>query len=66
MEKVLTPLQAIRKKCLDCTGDNLEEIRKCPIEECPLYIYRSGKLEQDKEKTKERMAKARANRKLKE
>ena len=66
MEKVLTPLQAIRKKCLDCTGDNLEEIRKCPIEECPLYMYRSAKLEQDKEKTKERMAKARANRKIKE
>ena len=65
MEKVLTPLQAIRKKCLDCTGDSLEEIRNCPIEECPLYIYRSGQLEQDKEKTKERMAKIRANRKVK-
>ena len=65
MEKVLIPLQAIRKKCLDCTGDSLEEIRNCPIEECPLYIYRSGKLEQDKEKTKERMAKIRANRKVK-
>ena len=65
MEKVLTPLQAIRKKCLDCTGDSLEEIRNCPIEKCPLYIYRSGKLEQDKEKTKERMAKMRANRKIK-
>ena len=65
MEKVLTPLQAIRKKCLDCTGDSLEEIRNCPIEECPLYIYRSGKLKPDKEKTKERMAKMTANRKIK-
>ena len=65
MDKVLTPLQAIRKKCLDCTGDSLEGIRNCPIEACPLYVYRSGKLEQVKDKTKERMAKIRANRKVK-
>lgn len=47
MEKKLTPLQAIRKKCRDCTGDNLEEIRNCTIKECPLYPYKLNK--KDKE-----------------
>jgi len=37
-----TPLKAIRKKCLDCSGYSKKEVRLCPIVECPLYPYRMG------------------------
>ncbi len=40
---VLTPIKAIRKKCLDCSGGEHKEIEGCPITECPLYPYRFGK-----------------------
>lgn len=42
--KYLTPLQAIRKKCLDCCGGAYGVIRDCPIRTCTLYPYRLGKL----------------------
>ena len=38
-----SPLKAIRKKCLDCAGGCLKEIRSCSHTECPLYIFRMGK-----------------------
>jgi len=37
----LTPMKAIRKKCLDCSGTS-NEVKLCDIVQCPLYIYRSG------------------------
>ena len=37
----LTPMKAIRKKCLDCSGTS-NEVKLCNIESCPLFIYRSG------------------------
>ena len=37
-----TPIKAIRKKCLDCTCNQYEEIRLCPIIDCALYPYRMG------------------------
>lgn len=33
-------LKAVRRKCLDCCGNEVEEINGCPVEECPLYPYR--------------------------
>jgi len=46
----LTPLKAIRKKCLNCSGFSTKEVRDCPsfetdggIEYCFLYPYRLGK-----------------------
>ena len=39
----LTPLKAIRAKCLDCSGDSWAEVEQCVIPECPLYPYRFGK-----------------------
>ena len=39
----LTPLKAIRKKCLDCSGHSQKEVRECVIPGCPLYPYRMGK-----------------------
>ena len=43
IDKVLTPLQAIRKNCLICSGGSSEEVRQCPITDCPVYPYRFGK-----------------------
>ena len=38
-----TPIKAIRQKCLDCTCDQYEEIRKCTVINCALYPYRMGR-----------------------
>ena len=40
---MLTPLKAIRAKCLDCMCDQLAEVRLCPCKDCPLYPYRMGR-----------------------
>ena len=39
----LTPLSAIRAKCLDCCAGQVAEIRRCGLESCPLFPYRMGK-----------------------
>jgi len=39
----LTPLQAIRKNCLDCMCGSAKEVRLCPIKDCPLYSFRFGR-----------------------
>jgi len=41
--KLLTPIKAIRAKCLDCSAGQPSEVRKCVIPECPIYPYRMGK-----------------------
>ena len=40
--KMLTPIKAIRAKCLDCTCGSPQEVRLCPTPDCPLYPYRMG------------------------
>jgi hypothetical protein len=37
-----TILQAIRRKCLDCTCSQPVEIRECPVSTCGLWPYRLG------------------------
>lgn len=39
----LTPIRAIRRKCLDCSYGSYKEIEFCPIESCPLWPYRMGR-----------------------
>ena len=39
----MTPLKAIRAKCLDCCYDNVMEVRLCPATNCPLWEFRFGK-----------------------
>lgn len=41
--KILTPLKAIRKNCLDCMCGSSLEVKLCPSSDCPLYHYRFGK-----------------------
>lgn len=37
-----TPIQAIRKKCIDCSGGSTKEVRLCPCKDCDLYPFRMG------------------------
>lgn len=39
----MTPIKAIRAKCLDCCCGQVNEVRLCPCTECSLYSYRLGK-----------------------
>jgi hypothetical protein len=39
----LTPIKAIRAKCLDCCGGQKAEGKLCPCEDCSLYPYRMGR-----------------------
>lgn len=38
----LTPMRAIRAKCLECSNNQFSEVRECTVKSCPLYYYRSG------------------------
>lgn len=40
--KILTPLKAIRAKCIDCCCGNTKEPARCTITDCSLYPYRKG------------------------
>ncbi len=40
--KKLSPIKAIRAKCMDCSNNQPIEIKECPIQDCPLYYYRMG------------------------
>jgi hypothetical protein len=35
-------LKAIRRRCLDCSGNSLAEVRSCKFESCPLHPFRMG------------------------
>lgn len=39
----LSPIKAVRKKCLDCSGGSSDEVRKCDIADCPLHPFRFGR-----------------------
>jgi len=39
----LTPLKAIRLKCLDCCAQQYKEVKLCPDLYCDFYLYRFGK-----------------------
>ncbi len=41
--EVLTPINAIRAKCIDCSCGSLREVRECHMKDCTLWPYRMGK-----------------------
>jgi len=41
--KHITPIKAIRLKCLDCWCGSYKEVRLCLVKDCPLHPYRHGK-----------------------
>lgn len=72
--KVMTPMKAIRAKCLDCCAGQYSEVKMCPCTSCPLYDFRLGKnpnrkprnlTEEQREALRERARKAQAARKKK-
>ena len=64
----LTPIKAIKEKCLDCCCGQREEVKMCPVKTCPLHDFRLGKnpnrkrnlTDEQREAAKVRLAKARA------
>ena len=38
----LTPIRAIRLKCMDCCCFDWAEVRECELTECSLHSYRMG------------------------
>lgn len=40
---VLTPIKAIRAKCMDCSGDSFKFVKECHIRDCALWPYRMGR-----------------------
>lgn len=36
-------MQAIKQKCIECSGGSTAEVKLCNIEKCALYPYRLGK-----------------------
>ncbi len=47
----LTPMKAIRKKCLERSSGQVKEVRLCPVKSCTLYEYRHGRRPKDEEST---------------
>lgn len=41
-EKRISPMKAIRLKCLDCSCGSSNEVKLCPATGCPLYPFREG------------------------
>ena len=38
----LTRAKAIKAKCLDCCCGQYQEVKKCTVTKCPLWVYRLG------------------------
>lgn len=59
--------KAIKARCLDCSGNNTQEVKNCKFTTCDLYPYRLGKspnrvrvlTEDQKQVLRERFAQAR-------
>lgn len=43
LTKPTSPLKAIRAKCLDCSCNQINEVKLCPVTNCALYPFRFGK-----------------------
>jgi hypothetical protein len=41
--RILSPLQAVRHKCLDCCCESSQEVELCPVEGCLLWPFRFGR-----------------------
>jgi hypothetical protein len=38
----VSPYQAIRTKCLNCSGDSYTEVKLCTVIDCPSWAWRFG------------------------
>jgi hypothetical protein len=39
----ISPMQAIRRKCIDCSGGQVSEVRSCEAVGCALWPFRAGR-----------------------
>ena len=39
----VSPLRALRQKCLDCCNDSAQEVRLCTAVDCPSWPFRMGR-----------------------
>lgn len=60
-QRQLTPIKAIRAKCLDCCFDSNNEVKYCTVTQCSLWPYRLGRNPYRKEMTQEEKERAVAN-----
>ena len=63
MEKITSPLKAIRCFCIECMGGQVREVKDCTAPNCPLYAFRMGKnpylfTEEQRQALTERLKKA--------
>lgn len=42
-EIIISPLKAIRAKCIECCCGSKSEVKLCTCNDCPLYPFRFGK-----------------------
>ena len=53
--KEVSPMKAIRQKCLDCSCGSSEEVKNCFAKKWPLYQFRFGyKLDENGNRKKRR------------
>jgi hypothetical protein len=38
-----SPIEAIRRKCIDCSGGQVSEVRSCEAVACALWPFRAGR-----------------------
>lgn len=43
MLTILSPMKAIRAKCLECCDGSSIEVNACVVYDCPLFQYRFGR-----------------------
>ena len=69
-KKIISPLKAIRAKCLECSAGSPSNVKECNIPECELFNFRFGKnpfrkkrilTDEQKREMGERLKKARDN-----
>lgn len=67
--KKMSPLRAIKLRCIDCCGGSYSEVKVCPSVNCALYPFRTGRnpfrekrvmTDEQRQQLAERLARARA------
>ena len=42
-QQPISPLRALRLRCIDCSGNSANEVRLCTAVQCPAWPFRMGK-----------------------
>lgn len=43
IEKIRSPITAIRAHCVQCMGGQVQHVKGCTAKQCPLYEFRLGR-----------------------